>query len=275
MLAMSEVVWSGTSENMETVYPDFLTRVELFFARLDALKVNYANHLYEIEGSVRKEKGTVYYNLSTPTEGKEIKYSINNSELQTYTGAFPVTMDSEITANVYKNGEKVGRDFREEIKFHKGLNAAISLNVPPHAAYSAGGKEALLNGVSGSDSRYGDKEWLGFWGDDLEITIDFEKETEINSVSLRFYDANGQWIYAPEIIDLQVIQNEGQLQLSTAMFQKNENSNIVDVILELSEKNTVFSKQIKLIIPSFGTISEGKQGAGNKAWTFIDEIIIE
>ena len=27
-------------------------------------------------------------------------------------------------------------------------------------------------------------------------------------------------------------------------------------------------------IPNYGTIPEGKQGAGNKAWTFIDEIII-
>ncbi|PKA83021.1 hexosaminidase [Ulvibacter sp. MAR_2010_11] len=275
MLAMSEVVWSGTSENLEKAYPEFLSRVEPFLERLKAMKVNYANHLYEIDGRVRKEKGAIYFNLSTPTEGKEIKYSINHSEIQTYNGAFAITIDSEITANVYKNGEKVGRDFREEIKFHKGLSATIILNVPPHPAYSSGGKEALLNGISGSDSRYGDKEWLGFWGDDLEITIDFEKETEINSVSLRFYNANGQWIYAPEKIDLLVIQVEGHLLPSTALFQKTDNSNIVDVIFELSEKEKIFSKQIKLTIPSFGTIPEGKQGAGNKAWTFIDEIIIE
>ncbi len=30
-----------------------------------------------------------------------------------------------------------------------------------------------------------------------------------------------------------------------------------------------------LIIPSYGTIPDGLQGAGNKGWTFIDEIIIE
>ena len=32
---------------------------------------------------------------------------------------------------------------------------------------------------------------------------------------------------------------------------------------------------IKIVIPNYGIIPEGKQGAGNKAWTFIDEIIIE
>ena len=34
-------------------------------------------------------------------------------------------------------------------------------------------------------------------------------------------------------------------------------------------------KSIRLKIPSYGIIPEGKQGAGHKPWTFIDEIIIE
>ena len=32
---------------------------------------------------------------------------------------------------------------------------------------------------------------------------------------------------------------------------------------------------LKLIIPNYGIIPDGKQGAGHKAWTFIDEIIVE
>ena len=34
-------------------------------------------------------------------------------------------------------------------------------------------------------------------------------------------------------------------------------------------------KKIKLTITNYGIIPDGKQGSGNKAWTFIDEIIIE
>ena len=33
-------------------------------------------------------------------------------------------------------------------------------------------------------------------------------------------------------------------------------------------------KRLSFTIPNYGVISDGKQGAGNKAWTFIDEIII-
>jgi hexosaminidase len=34
------------------------------------------------------------------------------------------------------------------------------------------------------------------------------------------------------------------------------------------------ARYVKLKVKNYGTIPDGKQGAGNKAWTFIDEIII-
>jgi hexosaminidase len=34
-------------------------------------------------------------------------------------------------------------------------------------------------------------------------------------------------------------------------------------------------KKLDIIVKNYGTIPKGKQGAGHKAWTFIDEIIIE
>ena len=49
MLAMSEVVWSN---NENKSYSDFTKRVEHFNNRLDALDINYANHLYEISGEI-------------------------------------------------------------------------------------------------------------------------------------------------------------------------------------------------------------------------------
>jgi hexosaminidase len=275
MLAMSEVVWSGASENIDADYSDFLLRLEPFMDRLSALEINYANHLYEIEGSIIKKEGAVFYELKTQTEGKEIQYKINNSETINYEGLIPISENTSITASVFKNSSKVGLPFDETIILHKGLKANVSLNVEPHKAYSAGGKEALINGIQGSDSRYGDKEWLGFWGDDLEITIDFPEETEINMVTLRFYDANGQWIYSPEKVYLWIDLVDGRKVATSALVDKDTISNISTVRLIMPDTPKVITKNIKLEIPSYGPISDGLQGAGNKAWTFIDEIVIE
>ena len=275
IFALSEVTWSGPSENLEKDYPEFLTRVENFMPRLDALNINYANHLYEIEGRILKENGQVFYELTTPTPGKEIRYSVNNFETKGYSKPILIEENSKISANVFKNGEKVGSDFSEEIMYHKGITAKISLNIPPNPAYAVGGKEALINGIQGSDTRYGDKEWLGFWGDDLEITIDFGKETEINSVNLRFYDAPGQWIHAPKKVNLWIDLIDGRTVATTGLIEKIDTSNMATLKFDLLTKQIIKTFKIKLVIPNYGIIPEGQQGAGNKAWTFIDEIIIE
>jgi hexosaminidase len=272
ILAMSEVVWSGASENIDVDYSDFLTRLEPFMDRLSALDINYANHLYEIEGSIVKKEGAVFYELKTATEGKEIQYKLNNSELLNYEGLIPITEDATISANVFKNGSKVGRPFEETIQFHKGLKANISLNTEPHKAYSSGGKEALINGIQGSDSRYGDKEWLGFWGDDLEITIDFAEETEINIVTLRFYDANGQWIYLPNEVAITSKPIKGKSVSCMRVLKSKEGKSIVEISFPFDSIKTT---GLTISVPNYGMIPTGLQGAGNKAWTFIDEIVIE
>jgi hexosaminidase len=33
--------------------------------------------------------------------------------------------------------------------------------------------------------------------------------------------------------------------------------------------------EISIVVKNYGIIEDGKQGAGHKAWTFIDEIIFE
>ena len=121
-----------------------------------------------------------------------------------------------------------------------------------------------INGISGSDTRYGDKEWLGFWGEDIEITIDLDEEQEINNINTRFHNGNGQWIYAPRELHVEI---ENEVEKNTIPEEQN---NIVN--FNLSKKVT--TKKIVLKIKNYGMIPEGKQGAGNPAWTFIDEIII-
>jgi hexosaminidase len=52
------------------------------------------------------------------------------------------------------------------------------------------------------------------------------------------------------------------------------NKSIKPIKLELNKQKINIIRNIKITIPNYGIIPEGKQGAGNKAWTFIDEIII-
>lgn len=273
-IALSEVVWSS-EENRN--YEDFINRLEYFNQRLDIMKVNYANHLYEIKGELISKNGALSYQLETTTD-KKIVYSLDGNEpTLEYKKSIQIHSSTTIKAFVIdENGKTLGETFTQKINLHKAVGATLSVNVEPHKAYNAGGKQALINGISGNNKRYGDKEWLGFSGDDVEITIDFENPTEINSISTRFYNGNGQWIYAPKEVTIFFKLNDGRTVLSKTKIETNNNlvKTIIISTKEMIPKN-IKVDSVKITIPNYGVIPDGKQGAGHKAWTFIDEIIVE
>ncbi|WP_234969237.1 beta-N-acetylhexosaminidase [Winogradskyella jejuensis] len=284
MLAMSEVVWSAT-ENKN--YEDFITRLEHFHQRLDVLDINYANHLYEIDGVMTSENGKSFYELETLTKGKDIRYTLDGSEptlnSEVYTSQIPVSESLNIKSAVFNSEKQLGKTFSQTINYHKAVGAKITIDKEPHKSYPGSGPEGLINGVSGSDTRYGDKEWLGFWGDDIEITIDLGEEKEINSIETRCYNGNGQWIYLPLTmeISLESESNDNELDISLEpellLSSLTNNPNLKAYKRDYSKDNKIYqtkARYIKIKVENYGIIPQGKQGAGNKAWTFIDEIIV-
>ena len=68
---MSEVVWSKKDDKN---YTDFINRLEYFNQRLDALDVNYANHIYEVKGNLKNVNGQLFYELKSTTNKKIVYY---------------------------------------------------------------------------------------------------------------------------------------------------------------------------------------------------------
>ncbi len=265
MMALSEVVWSPESRRN---YSDFLTRLEWFYKRLDRIGINYANHLFNIKGTLHTQGG-LGYELETPSGNKEIRYTLDGSnpgeESEVYKEIIPIDSSVTLKAMTFAKGEALGPLFEQRFVKHKAVGQKISLSPSPDKAYGIGGKEALINSISGSNTRYGDSEWLGFWGKDLEIKIDFNKPTRVTSLNTRFFNEKGSWIYAPRKI--LVFCNNDSIPKEYEI--KTPTDRVVAIRIDLGE---VPVKHLKLIVKQYGIIPDGKQGAGNPAWTFIDEI---
>lgn len=273
MIALSEVVWSKPTQRD---YKDFVSRLENYQKRLDTWDINYANHIYEVQGALKNDEGKLTYELSTTSDSYPIYYSVDNTEPSIeYKNPIEVNSSTKIKALVKNNGKALGNIFEQNINLHKGVGAKITIDKEPHPSYNAGGKVALINGISGNNKRYGDKEWLGFWGEDLKITIEFNKPTEVNTISTRFHNGNGQWIYAPAFIAARIDLEDGGTVANKFIVNDENTATIISSDMTFNTLSQMVATKVELIIPNYGIIPEGKQGAGNKAWTFIDEIIIE
>lgn len=110
--------------------------MEYFHKRLDEMDIDYANHLYEIEGTLNENQA---YELSTKTIGKEIRFTTDGSEPDSsstvYEAPIPFTADMTLKAQVFDDDEPLGRLFTQEFLYHKGVGATISINKEPHKSY--------------------------------------------------------------------------------------------------------------------------------------------
>ena len=274
-MALSEALWSSDA-NKE--YTDFVKRWEQFRSRLELLDIKYANHIYDINGNLTIDNESIKYTLTTLLSDKDIRYTTDDTQPDgtsaIYTNPIELKESTVIKAAVFDENARVGNGFEEYFDLHKAVGSTIQLNIPPHPSYNAGGKEALVNGIQGSDKRYGDKEWLGFWGQDVSITIDLQAKKSLHSITTRFFNANGQWIYAPRFVKVSFSNNNETF--SNPLQQEILVEDIAQLITPLSiNLDGVEARYVKFEVINYGYIPEGAQGAGNKAWTFIDEIIIK
>ena len=88
-------------------------------------------------------------------------------------------------------------------QFYK-IDPNISINLKTKYAnqYSAGGDDALIDGIVGTmDFRTGT--WQGYFDEDLIATIDLGNKKSFNTISLNFLKDQRSWIFYPtEVICL-------------------------------------------------------------------------
>jgi len=267
VLAMSEVAWSQDSLKN---YNSFVNRVTQMNQRLQQQGVQYANHIYTIKGSMQRSKNLLSFKLKNNAPDKEIRYTTDGTlptiKAALYTKAIPITKSTNIQALVFKDSVPAGALYSKKIDMHKAVDATIKLSVGPNEAYNANGAGpyALINGISGSDKRYGDSEWLGFWGSDIFIELSLKKSNALKTIDMRFFNAHGQWVYAPAVLQV-FYDNEANYKTITIP----ASDELITTVTIPVNRN---ANTVKIKVFNYGNIPAGKQGAGNAAWTFIDEI---
>ncbi len=272
--AIAEITWSP-KEGKD--YDDFVDRLSTHVKRLKNMGVNVANKIYDIKTSVLSGDGKgVRVGLLPKMAGIDIRYTFNgtvpSSESHSYSDAVYIEESGVLRATSFDGEQAVGNSSQLVFNLHKAAGKQISLTNEPAEKYNGNGPGSLINGVAGSNGRYGGAEWLGFEGKDFGAVIDLGEVMPISKVSTRFFNGKGQWIYPPKTISIGTSTDGETFSEMEALEVADSDKKIIEVEVGLSETKTRF---IKIYVKRFGLIPNGAQGSGHEAWLFVDEVVVE
>ncbi len=191
-----------------------------------------------------------------------------------YTKPFFIDSSSIIKA---KNYSKTDSSKTTTGNFYKINNDwKISIKSVYSKQYSAGGDQALMDGVYGdADWRKGD--WQGYQAQNFECVIDLGKIKEIKKVSSNYVQDTKSWIIFPTEVEY-FVSNDGKQFISLGKIEntiKADDYKIQIKNFELNLKTASLGKFIKVIAKNFGKLPSWHIGAGGDAYIFIDEINVK
>ncbi len=269
--ALAEVLWSPADKRD---YNNFVERLKVHLKRLDLKKVNYAKHVFEITGAVEdNHKGGVQVKLDAKLDGGKITYTTDSTaptaEGTAYRAPVQVQQSGTIRAQVFQDGKPFGNEYSQAFLYHKGLGKKVTLAAPPEKNYNPGTPFALVNGVQGS-AEFNDNQWFGYKTTPLTAVVELDSIQDISELGTNTIKGASNWIYPPRSVVFSVSEDGNAYK---EVFK--QTSFTADGINRIRAKITpVRAKYVKMQAVPYGNIPAGAVGAGNPAWMFIDEIII-
>jgi len=162
-----------------------------------------------------------------------------------------------------------------EARFYKRPNDwTVKLDSKYNRQYTGGGDNGLIDGIRGS-TNFASGEWQGYQAQDFVATIDLQKETEIKKVGGGFLQVARSWIWMPTRIEFEV-SSEGTnftkvADIKTDIDAKDMEPKIRDYVQTISP---VRARYVRVRAYNLGKIPAWHPGAGDAAFIFVDEILI-
>ncbi len=271
MAALAELQWCNPEQRD---YESFVSRCFHLAGLYDLNGYFYARHIFDlaVKTAVDVDSACLLLTLSKYGEG-DIFYTLDGSDPRqgkAYDTPIRIRESGPIRAiAVRPSGQE--SEYHTEFQFAKSSMKPVTLRVPPHESYTYGGAKTLIDAQKGS-ANYKTGRWIGFWGDDLDATIDLLAKESISSVRFDADVLKNDWIYNPKTARV-LVSDDG------VNFQ--EVASETYPILEWGAPDgpktyelhfePVEARYVEVVI-SGHDLPKGHKGYGYPAWVFVDEI---
>ncbi len=270
----NEIMKGGQIEFVLTGQPDTgtLPTSALPHSRIEApsiVAVPYA----DIQSNKFREKITVRLGGITP--GADIYYNLVYDSTHTgfikYTAPVIVERSAKLLFYATKGDARSGTVTQEFFR----VPGDVSINVlsKVHPMYTAGGPEALIDGITGT-TNWKAGEWQSYFDTDLDAVIDLQKVKPIKYLGVHVLQDVSPWIlYPQEVIFFgsnDGIQYTEVSRVKNTAGQQMDNATVQDLGMAVNIK----ARYIKVKVVNGGKLPAWHESAGNPSHLFIDEIII-
>ncbi|MEM7085199.1 MAG: GH92 family glycosyl hydrolase [Bacteroidota bacterium] len=214
--------------------------------------------------------------LETPSENTTIHFSLNDAPFEVYQSPIKLTQKSVLKTYSEKDGVKSSTLTTEFFKIDP--NVSIKLETQFANQYSAGGNDALIDGIKGArDFRTG--AWQGYQDQDVIAIVDLGKVRPIGTINVNFLQDQRSWIFLPTEVECYVSDNPRNFykSLPKSEFKAKDPSDEIKIENASFNMQNYSARYVKIVAKNIGPVPEWHLGFpyDGKAWIFIDEIEIK
>jgi len=186
----------------------------------------------------------------------------------------PFYLDKAATVFFYaqKNGNKsptVSQQFYKVV-----TDRTIQITSSVHPMYTAGGDDALIDGIYGT-TNWKTGEWQSYFAKDFEAVIDFKKIRSFNYAGIHVLQDVSPWIIYPKNVQFEVSDDGVVYKNVTIVVNQVSNEEKMPQVQELGSVIKASGRYVRIKATSGGALPAWHESAGEASHLFIDEIIIK
>ncbi|WP_224997860.1 glycoside hydrolase family 20 protein [Cesiribacter sp. SM1] len=279
MSALAEVLWTAADQKD---WESFKQRMEQQYMRFNAMGINYSKSAYDVRPELTPDFATrtVSVKLENDAAGTHIYYTLDGTDptpatALAYTEPFILNKPALLKVGSFANNNLVSRVSTTPVTISKAFGRPLALTTAAHSSYQSSGPSSLVNGETGTTNNY-DGRWLGFYAQDMEAVIDLENIETISKLSSSYLQSIGFRIILPAEVSYAVsLDGKSYTTLKTVSSAPDPARGGVFKESFTAEVPPTKARYVKVTARNIMSLPDWHRAAGQKAWLFADEIVVE
>lgn len=266
--------------------PEYMDQYNYFFNQAEELGQNDPQLRDRIKlARLAQAYATLDLARASATGTKGFYMNVNNKwivvpGLRTFTDNF-VSECERMNVTLMNSAGMTPQDFRRDIftfldqsvNGHKAFRKIPQFTVAPSMKYAGGSGEMVVDGIMGAKNFANN--YVGWSASDLVATLDLGNTEMVNSISLTFLQNLAANIWLPTSVKFEVsadgntYQSIGQVNASTG------EKTIGPLTQNFQVRPGKSARYLRITAANRGTCPDWHFAAGEPAWIFTDEIVVQ